>query len=288
MSGLEKWGLDPAKVPAAVQASSEPIVRLFAWHDAHPIAMTMVLMEKFGHQWIIWEGDTLKTEIIRTFNATSISENNWNKLQAVRALLSSVSYWSEWPVFEKVIQSLNNNIPDFEEAQRCTLAQLMAGVDMVSQLRSETYHEEVRYYVASCAVYEGVTYLPPPLDFAQRELSVPSYVCNDCGNVDPIDVEDGRCDFCVGRYQDQHNLNHEPAPWVPSHVGRNIEEFLKRDPSAARQAFEMMKGKDFYPVNDESPGEVQGAKLAVAYKYMKLRREQLSEQLKELKPWVTH
>jgi hypothetical protein len=85
-----------------------------------------------------------------------------------------------------------------------------------------------------------------------------------------------------------HNLNNQPAPWVPPEVGRNIEKFLKRDPTPAKDAFEMMKGKDYYDVNEDSPSEVQGAKLTVAYKYMRLRREQLAEQLRELKPWVTH
>lgn len=288
MSDLAKWGLDPAKVPAAVQASSEPIVRLFAWHDAHPIAMSMVLMEKFGHQWIVWEGEALKAEILQTFNATSVSEHNWNKLQAVRSLLRAISPWYEWPVFEKVVQSLNNNIPNFEETQRCTLSQLMAGADMINQLREERFGEEVSRYVAACAVYEGVMYLPPPLDFAQSYLSEPSYVCQDCGNVDDDDLEDGRCDFCTGRYMDAHNLNGKPAPWIPKEVGRNIKKFVKRDPGPAKAQFEKWKDLESADVDDENAAQVQAAKLVVAYKYMQLRRQQLVEQLKELEPWVTH
>lgn len=288
MSSLEKWGLDPTRVPPAVLASEEPIIRFFAWHDMHPVAATMVLMEKFGHQWIYWEPETLKREILATFKATSVSDHNWNKLQAVRTIFTSISFWHEWPVFEKVIQALNNNLPDFTMMQRCTVAQLMAGIDMVFQLRREEYGNEIAKYVAACAVDQGVMYVPPPLEFAQTALSEPQYVCLDCGNVDEDDLVDGRCDFCVGRYMDHHNLNDKPAPWVPDDVGHHIERFVKRDPAGARKRFEELKDKKEYDINDESADDVQAAKLVVAYKYMNLRREQLVSQLEELKSWVSH
>jgi len=283
-----KWGLDLAKAPKAVQASLEPIARFFAWHDMHPVAATMVLMEKFGHEWVTWEAATLKSEILRTFRATSISEHNWNKIQAVRTVLSSFNYWVDWETFEKVIQALNNNVPRFDILQRCSLSPLMAGVDMVESIRKEEYGNEIEHYVAACAVDQGVTYLPEPLDFAARVLSNPMYRCLDCGNIDTDDLDDGRCDFCCGRYQKVHNLDHKPAPWIPADVGRNIERFVSRDPSGAQAAFEKMKDLDSYPVDPDSPEEVQGAKLTVAYKYMMMRRQQMVEQLKELKSWVTH
>lgn len=283
-----KWGLDLAKAPKAVQASLEPIVRFFAWHDMHPVAATMVLMEKFGHEWITWEAETLKTEIVRTFRATSISEHNWNKIQAVRTILSSLNLWVDWETFEKVIQALNNNVPRFDILQRCTIPQLMAGVDMVDGIRKELYGREIEHYVAACAVDQGITYLPEPLDFAGSVLSKPMYRCLDCGNVDVDDLVDGRCDFCSGRYQKVHNLDHKPANWIPATVGRNIKRYVTRDPSGAKTGFDMMKDLDSYKVDPKSPDEVQGAKLTVAYKYMQMRRGQLVEQLKELRTWVAH
>lgn len=287
MSIAEKWGLHPDRAPARVKASKEPIIRFFGWHDMHPMAAFIVLQEKFGPEWLFWESSTLRSEIITTFKATSISEQNWNKLQAVRTLFSSISFWYEWPVFEKIIQALNNNVPDFSVLQRCTLAQLMAGVDIVSQLRREEYRADVPQYVAACAVAEGVMYLPSPLDFARRELADPQYLCRDCGNVDDDDLEDGRCDFCVGRYMDQHNLNGKPAPWIIDSVGRNIERFVKRDPTGAQKRFEELKNKDSATIDEESANDVQAAKLVVAYKYMKQRRAELLQQLEELKSWVT-
>jgi hypothetical protein len=283
-----KWGLDLAKAPAAVRASEEPIIRFFAYHDAHPLALSMALMEKFGHQWLIWESDTLKAEIVATFRATSVSEHNWNKIQAVRTILRSITFWTDWEVFEKVIQAFNNNVPRFDLMQRCSIAQLMAGVDIANQLREEIFGREIVYYTAGCAVEEGVMYLPSPLDYAAMALANPSYRCRDCGNVDTDDLSDGRCDFCCGRYQKMHNLDGKPAPWIPDEVGRNIDRFVQRNPEGVAKKFEEIRYLNSYAADPNSPIDVQASKLAVAAKYVETRQGQLVEQLKELKSWVTH
>jgi hypothetical protein len=286
---MTKWGLDISKAPAAVQASLEPITRFFSYHDAHPVALTMALMEKFGVDWFDWEPETLKQEILTTFRATSVSEHNWQKIQAVRTLTQTVGFWNEWHIFEKIIQALNNNIPRFDITQICTMAQLMAGVDIAEQIRQEQYDEEIHRYIAACALDEGVVYLPPPLDFAQRILTQPMYRCKDCGQVDTDDL-DGRCDFCTGRFQDEHPLNFKPMEMVADKVGTNLEKYLLRDPAPVEKRFNQIKLKDRseLDLDDDSPEDVQATKLMVAYDYMRLRQSQLVEQLEELKSWVTH
>jgi len=288
-TGVEKWGLDPHSLPAAVAASREPIMRLFSYHDAHPIALVMALMEKFDVEWIEWEGDTLKNEIVQTFNASSVSEHNWQKIQAARTLMRSVGFWNEWHIFEKITQALNNNVPRFDITQRCSLPQLMAGVDIANQIRKEPFEDEVQRYVAACALDAGVTYLPPPLDFAQVPLSSPMYRCKTCGNIDTDDL-DGRCDFCSGRFQSEHPLSFKPNPKLPKDAGTNVEKFLERDPGPVQKRFDQLKLKDRQELDldDESSADVQASKLMVAYDYMMLRKKQLVDQLEELKTWVTH
>ena len=286
---LVKWGLDVHRAPPPVQASLEPIIRFFSYHDAHPVALTMVLMEKFGADWFEWEVDTLKSEILRTFRATSISEHNWQKIQAVRTLVSTVGFWVEWHIFEKIVQALNNNVPRFDISQRCTVAQLMAGVDIANTVRKEAYGEEIQQYVAACAVDHGVVYLPAPIDFAQSFLSQPMYRCQTCGMIDRDD-QDGRCDFCTGRFQDDHPLNMKPAPGVPADAGVKLVKFLTRDPEPVKKRFDeaVTKGIESLVLRDDVAEDVQSAKLMVAYNYMRDRRQQLVDQLEELKSWVTH
>lgn len=286
---MTKWGLDITKAPAPVQASLEPIIRFFSFHDAHPVALTLVLMEKFGTEWLEWEPDTLKREILTTFRATSVSEHNWQKIQAVRVLTSTMGFWNEWHIFEKIIQALNNNVPRFDITQRCTLSQLMAGVDIANTIRKETYGDEPQRYIAACALDEGVVYLPPPLDFAQGVLSEPTYRCKVCGNVDTDDL-DGKCDFCTGRFADEHPLNMKPHRDVSATAGTNIERYMKYDPAPVEKRFFELKSKgpEVLKLDENKTEDVQATKLVVAYDYMMKRNRQLAEQLEELKSWVTH
>lgn len=288
MSPNLKWGVDLSTISPKVAESKEPIVRFFGYHDSHPVALVLSLLSEFGTDWVDWEPSTLRQEIIKTFEAASISPHNWEKIQAARTLMSSGTYWNEWHVFEKVNQALNNNIPDFEMAQRCTIAQLMAGVDIASQIREELFDEnEIGRYIASCALDEFIVYLPPPLDFAQRYLSQPMYRCKICGNVDNDDL-DGRCDFCTARFQDEHPLNFKPSIHVSESAGGELEKFLARDHLSSKLRFEevLSKGSSI-SLSDTVIEDVQAAKLMVAYNYMQLRRRQLVEQLEEIKSWVS-
>jgi hypothetical protein len=281
------WHKGDSRLPAAVAASREPILRYFNYHDAHPIGLMMVLIEKFKIHWMAWEPETVQQEVIKSFKATGISNHNWQKLQAIRTLVHAVGFWEEWHTFEKVIQALNNNVPRFDITQRCTLAQLMAGVDIANTIRRETFSDEVVRYIAACALDDGVVYLPPPLDFAQGVLSKPMYRCRVCGTVDTDDT-DGRCDFCTGRFQDDRPLNFKPSKAVSADVGTDVEKFLARDPAPVKKRFNELKLKDRSELDlSVSNVDSQTVKLLVAFDYMKLRQRQLTAQLEELKSWVT-
>jgi len=280
-----KWGLDIAKAPPPVQASLEPIIRFFSYHDAHPVALMLVLMEKFGTEWFDWEPETLKHEILLTFRATSISDHNWQKIQAVRTLMMTTGFWNDWPIFEKVIQALNNNIPRIDVVQRCSIAQLMAGVDIANTIRKEEYSDEIAKYVAACALEDGVTFLPPPLDFAQQKLADPHYRCNVCGK-EERDDHDGRCDFCTGRFTHDKPLSTRPNPLVDDKAGTNVTKFLLRDYMPVKARYEQLLhgAKD---LSEERTEDVQAAKLMVGHQYLIHRNKLLAEQLEELKKWVS-
>ena len=288
---LPKFGLDIRKARPSVAASLEPIIRFFSYHDAHPIALGMVCMEKFGYHWLEWEPEVLKAEVISTFRATSISDHNWQKLQAFRTLLLVTSPWVEYDTFENVILSLNNVIPDPEILQQCSLAQLFAGVDIMNQVRDEPFSQEVCGYMASVAIVEGVMWLPSPMDCANETLSEPSYRCKDCGNIAEFEGpirKDLRCDVCCERFIHGKEFDGKPNPRLPTECGKNIVTFLQRDPAKVPERFEKWKNLETADVDERDATDVQAAKLVVAHQYMLLRREQLVDQLEELKSWVTH
>ena len=249
----------------------------------------MALMEKFGAEWMDWEPETLRQEIVSTFQTPNVSEHNWQKIQAVRTLTSTVGFWKEWHIFEKIIQAFNNNIPRFDLCQKCNLSQLMAGVDIANTIRKETFEPDIQGYVAACAIDEGVTYVPAPLDFAADLLCEKKYYCPDCGTV-ALDVFDGKCDFCTGRFIHEHPLSMKPSPLAPKDAGTKVQKFMVRDPAPAKARFEelLKSGTEHATLSDESAEDVQAIKLMVAYRYMEFRQKQLVDQLEELKKWVAH
>lgn len=287
-----RFGLDFSRAPRVVQASLEPIIRFFSYHDAHPVALGMVLFEKFGNDWVEWEAEALKHEIIQAFRASGVSDHNWQKIQAFRTLMSTTLPFEEWDAFENVVLAFNNVVPIVDVVQMCSMAQLFAGVDIIRQVRDdEPFGSDVAGYVAACALEEGVTYLPDPLDFASELLAEPMYKCMDCGMTNRLEggvTEDGRCDYCCERYRDGQEFDGKPNPRLPKDCGTNVTKFELRPAGNVPKLFDKWKGEESVEPDPSDPTDVQAAKLVVAHKYMLLRREQLVEQLKELKSWVTH
>lgn len=281
-----KWGMDLRTAQKSVIDSDEPIVRFFGWHDMHPVSASIVLTKAFDHDWVIWEPETLKAEIIREFKAPSVSTHNWNKIQAARTMLNSDLFWNDWATFEKVIQAFNNNVPRFDILQVCTVAQLMAGVDIANTIKKGEFGDDVKSYTAVCAVENGIPAVTAPLVYAERALAAPMYRCLDCGNVDTDDLDDGKCDVCSQRYTKVHNLDRKAAPYLPPDTGTNIKRFLKRDPRPVLSLFSKIKDLPHFEANPDSDVDVPAAKLAVAYKYMLFRRQQLAEQAKEISSWL--
>jgi hypothetical protein len=269
----------------------------FGYHDAHPAVLAGLLFAQFGVDWLEWDSEALWYEVEQDFSArfqmhysrphsVTVSAMNKNKIQAVRNLLLSDGFWSAWEVFSPLTQALNNNTPDFFTLQQPTVAQMMAAVDMVSDIRKRPYEEEVSRFVAASALDRGVWFLPDPLSFAQRLVAQPTYVCTDCGNEDDDDLADGRCDVCVGRFNpdmDEKSLNLKPARGIPDDVGRNIERHFKNDPRPVAARWRQVLGETGgeSDLSDDVPEDVVCAKLLVAHNYMVMRRQQEAEQARE-------
>lgn len=277
-------------MPVAPSTSSPAL--FFGHHDAHPSVLAGLLFSEFGADWLDWDSEALWYEIEQDFSAlfqkhydkphaVTVSALNKNKIQAVRNLLMANGYWTEWNLFAPLTQALNNNIPDFYTLQQPTVAQMMSAVGMVAGIRKEPFSEEVARFVAASALEQGVWFLPGPLSFAQRLVAEPTYRCNECGNEDDDDLEDGRCDSCVGRYNqdmDEKAMNGKPARGIPDAVGRNIETFYKNDPHRPASRWRELFSPEGADLEDDVPEDVVCAKLLVAHNYMVHRQEQEARQ----------
>lgn len=263
------------------------IRNIFTHHDTHPVVMDFALLKAFGMQWLEWEPETIWSEIQRIFKS-QISEHARSKIHALRALRTSNMPWEKWQVFEKVIQALNNNIPRWAVMQAPTLEQLYVGIDIIDEMRSVDFSDEVKAYIAAAVLHDDVTFVPPPLDFVQVEVSHPYYRCKDCGNEDLALFHDGTCDTCTLRFSPEQGLSFLPDPdRVRAGKGKNVELLLKFDPNEVQARWEAVKTQPTSAVVlEETACDTQVAKLLVARDYLNVRRRQLAEQLTNLRSWL--
>lgn len=159
-------------------ATVEPIKRrpvslrnFLVHHDTHPIVLDIILMDRYNVAWFEWEPETLWQELMREYQMPSISDHVKSKIHAVRTIHISDWCFIKWEVFCPVIQALNNNIPDFAVMRKPTLAQLFAGVDMMTMIRNDIeFSDEVQQWCAAATLDMGVMYAPQPIAFCQDEI----------------------------------------------------------------------------------------------------------------------
>lgn len=229
--------------------------RLFEFQAAHPVAISLLLDHTYGDEWVAWDPLALWLEIEHEYRVT-ISELSRTKLQAVRTLRQDSRFWTEWEIFVPIVVSLNNRIPNFWLIQRPTPAQMMAAVDIAAVYGTRPYSDEISRFVAAVFLDEGVTYSPPPLDFANRYLEGHKYTCPKCG-LTTDDDHNWKCDSCGNPDIQKHNI-------------RNPEGVKKRFESVVHGGYDVL---------EETEIDVQVAKLLMAHNYVQMRRQQLEQQL---------
>lgn len=253
---------DEEPTPSGSEPPGTPVRRrnMFTHHDTHPLILDMVLLKKYGPMWLIWEAETVWDMIRKDFGQT-VSSNNSAKIQACRTCHLVETPWKAWEAFNPVCQSLNNNFPDFRSLQKPTPTQIIFCVTTMNLIKKEEFSHEVSAYIAACFLDDSITYLPPPVDFAQKIAMRLRYRCSKCGRID-IDEDNMMCDSCGAP---QSALVKEPT-WDPAPVEKRYNEIIKQ-------------GED-HDVLQETVVDVQVAHLLVARNYVEFRNRQLREQAK--------
>jgi len=142
---------------------------LFLQDEVHPLALSKKLTTKYGRDWIDWEPETL-WETIRDDYSCRVNEENKNKIMAVRVLIGSSLFWTEWEVFEKVVAAFNDRVPIFRMKEDVSLGEIAYTVSVANKIRDRDYGGEIEAFVAAEAFEEGYVKLPEVLSFAQEDL----------------------------------------------------------------------------------------------------------------------
>jgi hypothetical protein len=134
--------------------------------DAHPVVLDMVLIKKYGTDWLEWEPETFDIVLRKDFGETS--DLNIVKIQAMKTLHLVDTFWQRWEVFNWLTACLNSVFPDFELLQVPTVAQCMVAVDIANRVRMDVpWSDEVKEFLAVVHRHDGIFVPQAPLDFVK-------------------------------------------------------------------------------------------------------------------------
>jgi hypothetical protein len=129
-----------------------------------------MLLQKYGHEWIEWEPETLELHVPQDFNTQVLSSLNLSKIQACKTLHLVDSFWQRWEVFTWCLMPFNGRFPDFDVMQVPTVAQCLVAVDIANRIREDVdFSLEVKTYLHEVYRHDGFLLSIPPLDFVMPE-----------------------------------------------------------------------------------------------------------------------
>lgn len=140
--------------------------------DAHPITLDLMLIKKYGPEWLLLEPETLQEIVPQDFKTQALSDLNLSKLQACKTLHATEGFWERWEVFTWCTMPFNGEFPDFEVMQVPTIAQALVAVDCAHRIRDDVkWSLEVEKYLEQLHLHEGILLPIAPLDFVKVDTS---------------------------------------------------------------------------------------------------------------------
>lgn len=165
---IETVDVTNEKVPAGapVLVSGVTAQNILRHPDAHPIVLDLLLLKKYGPEWMGWEPEVIEHHLPIDFKMPSVSEVNLAKIHAVNTLHLIDTYWERWEVFLWCTMALNGILPDLAIMQVPTLAQVLVSIDIANRIRDDVvWSEEVKHFI-ECVYRHDDIFLPvPPADF---------------------------------------------------------------------------------------------------------------------------
>jgi len=143
---------------------------LFRHPDAHPIVLDLVMLRKYGPEWLAWDPESAEIHIGHDFPGGNVSDLNLAKLNACKTLHLVDSFWQRWEVFTWCAMPFNGVFPDFRTMQVPTAAQMLVAVDIANRIREDSaWSGELQAFMKTIYKHDGVLVPLPPADFFHIE-----------------------------------------------------------------------------------------------------------------------
>jgi hypothetical protein len=172
---------EPEKLAEETPAARAPLphINLFQHPDSHPAVLDILLLQKYGPEWMLWEPETLALRIPQDFHTQEVSDLNMSKIQAMKTLHVVDTPWSEWEVFIWCAMPCNGLFPDFEMMQVPTVAQCLVAIDTFNMVRQDVaWSDEVKVYLATVWRHEGMFCPTDPASFVEVDKDGTTIECS--------------------------------------------------------------------------------------------------------------
>lgn len=154
-------------------------INLFQHPDSHPAILDILLLQKYGPEWMMWEPETLQARIPQDFHTQGVSDLNMGKIQAMKTLHFVDTPWKQWEVFLWCAMPLNGLFPDFERMQVPTVAQCLVAIDIFNVTRQDVaWSDEIKVYLGTVWRHEGVFCPIDPADFVVVDKTATDINCS--------------------------------------------------------------------------------------------------------------
>lgn len=236
--------------------------------NAHPLVLDVLLLDRYGVEYLDWEPEVVRETLLR--NSTPISTRNWTKIQAIRVTHRATTPWRQWEVLHWISQGLDGTQPTITFMELPEIGVLASAIDILKTIdKTVEFSDEIQKFVAATARYAGIPFLPPPLDFAQRELDQAQVRCRNCETI-VRDDNDQRCVHCAST-----DLEHDilDSQWSAAKT-------------AVKTAWEAQRGKRLEDVVSglgDSAEDHCIYSLAIHWDYRNQVRQRLVDQLKMIR-----
>jgi hypothetical protein len=132
-----------------------------------------VLMAEIDRKYKGWTPERV-AQAIEHFHKTGMLDTEVpplvrNKIYAIRLISTSDSAHQEWNTFEKVGGAFNDRIPQFGLVEPMSAAECARTIELIEQIRPDTYSDEVKIYVAACCHTDGLFTVKPVRSLAPSE-----------------------------------------------------------------------------------------------------------------------
>lgn len=165
---IETIDVTEEKVPPGgpVLVSGVTLPNIFRHPDAHPVVLDLLLLKKYGPEWMGWEPEVIERHLPTDFKTPSVSDVNLAKIHAVNTLHLVDTYWQQWEVFLWCTMALNGVLPDLSILQVPTVAQVLVSVDIANRIRADVaWSDQIKHFIEAVYRHDDIFLPVPPADF---------------------------------------------------------------------------------------------------------------------------